>query len=194
MDDNIINHLRIRQGLSYSDDDNAIFETTGLYGQSKVRRINPSTFDIELSIDIAGTYFGEGSTFYTDGDGNGRLIEITWMEQTGFMYDSTTLETLEQFEYTTTPERGNEGWGITYDASKEEFIVSDGSQFLYFWDRDTLAEKRKVAVTRFHGGEQQLLNELEYMGGLVCCNIWFCDEIICVDPMTGQSVREYGKN
>jgi len=29
------------------------------------------------------------------------------------------------------------------------------------------------------------------MGGLVCCNIWKSDEIICVDPVTGRSAREY---
>ena len=139
-------------------------------------------------------YFGEGSTFYSDDYGNGRIMIITRYGQVGFIYDAVTLEKLTEFEYTTTPERGNQGWGITYDASREEFIVSDGSQYLYFWDRDTLAEKRtRVAVTRFHGGEQWRLDELEFMGGLVCCNIWKSDEIICVDPVTGRSAREYGE-
>ena len=158
-----------------------------------MRRLNPDTFDVELSVDTDDAYFGEGCTFYTDADGNGRLIEMTWLEQTGFIYYSKTLEKLEQFKYTTTPENRNQGWGITYDASKQEFIVSDGTQYLYFWDRDTLAEKRKVTVTRFDGSEQHQLNELEYMDGLVCCNIWHRDDIICVDPVTGKSVREYGK-
>lgn len=43
------------------------------------------------------------------------------------------------------------------------------------------------------GRPQSMLNELEYMDGLVCCNIWHSDEIICVDPDTGKSIREYGK-
>ena len=87
----------------------------------------------------------------------------------------------------------NEGWGITYDASNQEFVVSDGTNTLYFWDRDTLAEKRRVAVTRLDGRPQDQLNELEFMDGLVCCNIWHEDDIICVDPTTGKSVREYGE-
>ncbi|KAL7541193.1 hypothetical protein ACHAXR_010715 [Thalassiosira sp. AJA248-18] len=177
------------QGLSYGN--GTLFETSGLYSQSKVRRINPDTFEVELSVDIPVAFFGEGSTYYTDANGNGRLIEITWKRHIGFIYDSETLKTLKQFEYTTTPSRGNQGWGITYDSSKQEFIVSDGTQYLYFWDRDTLAEKRKVAVTRFDGKEQDQLNELEYIGGLICCNIWHRDDIICVDPLTGKSVREY---
>ena len=181
-----------RQGLSYGDD-GTLYETTGLYSQSKVRRINPKTFEVEKSVDLASQYFGEGSTFYRDADGNGRLIQITWKKSTGFIYDSETLDQLKEFKYTTTPSKGNQGWGITYDSSKFEFIVSDGSKFLYFWDRDTLEEKRKVEVTRFDGREQDQLNEIEFMDGLVCCNIWYDDHIICVDPDTGKSVREYGK-
>ena len=169
-----------------------IYETTGLYGQSKLRMIDPSTFEILQSVDVESKYFGEGSTFYTDADGNERIIEITWREQPGFIYDSKTLEHLEIFQYTTTAPN-NEGWGITYDDAKKEFIVSDGSSFLYFWDRDTLEEKRKVKVTRFNGNPQGQLNELEWIDGLVCCNIWHSDEIICVDPVTGKSVREYGE-
>ena len=98
---------------------------------------------------------------------------------------------MKDFTYKTTAP-GNEGWGITYDASKKEFIVSDGSKYLYFWDRDTLSVNRYVTVTRLNGSEQKNLNELEYMGGLVCCNIWYSDTIICVDPLTGKSIREYG--
>jgi len=177
------------QGLSYSNDGKVIFETTGIYRNSKVRRINPDTFDVELSVDMDDKFFGEGSTIYTDADGNERLMEITWNEQTGFIYDTGTLEKLQEFKYTTGG--GDQGWGITYNPSEQEFIVSDGSKFLYFWDRDTLAEKRTVAVTRFDGSSQNQLNELEFMDGLVCCNIWHSDDIICVNPVTGKSVREY---
>ena len=118
---------------------------------------------------------------------------ITWREQTGFIYDAQTLDQIRTFTYTTTSSYGNQGWGITYNPNEQEFIVSDGSSNLYFWDRDTLLEKRKVSVTRFNGNEQDDLNELEYINGLICCNIWHSDDIICVDPLTGKSVREYGK-
>ena len=178
------------QGLSYADDKTIIFQTTGINGESKVQRINPITFDVELSVNIDSQYFGEGSAFYKDAEDNGRLIHITWQTQTGFIYDADTLETLKEFKYTTTPPQ-NEGWGITYNPLSQEFIVSDGSKFLYFWDRDTLVEKRKVSVTRLDGKDQDQMNELEYIDGLVCCNIWFDNHIICVDPMSGKSVREY---
>lgn len=117
---------------------------------------------------------------------------ITWHAKTGFIYDAESFELIKTFSFTTTAPK-NEGWGITYDASNQEFIVSDGSPYLYFWDGNTLEEKRKVEITRFNGESQNELNELEFMDGLVCCNIWHSDEIICVDPATGKSVREYGK-
>jgi len=190
-----VNHdpTSFTQGLSYNNEGNIIFETTGLYGQSKIQRINAETYQVEKSINLSWQYFGEGSTYYTDSNGNGRLIMITWKSQTGWIYDAESLERLSEFQYTTTPSLGNEGWGITYDSFNQEFIVSDGSQYLYFWDRDTLEEKRKITVTRFDGSEQQDLNELEMIDGLVCCNVWYEDVIICVDPVTGKSVREYGK-
>lgn len=183
--------LHSSQGLSYGKD-GTIYETTGLYGNSKLRKINPETFEVEASVDIDRQFFGEGSTFFTDAEGNSRIIEITWQEQTGFIYDADSLEQLSTFQYTTTAPN-HEGWGITYDESNQEFIVSDGSSYLYFWDRDTYQEKRKVEVTRFDGRTQNMLNELELMDGLVCCNIWHSDDIICVDPASGKSVREYGK-
>ena len=92
--------LFVRQGLSYGAD-GTIFETTGLYGQSKVRRINPQTFDVQLSVDLERQYFGEGSTFYRDAQGHDKLIQITWRKRTGFIYDAWTLDTLSQFQYTT---------------------------------------------------------------------------------------------
>lgn len=179
------------QGISYCSD-GKIYETTGLYGQSKVRRINPDNFEVEYSIDTPKKFFGEGSTCFVGPDGQERLVEITWREQKGFVYDVPSLELVHSFDYVTTPP-GNQGWGITFDSKNHELIVSDGSQFLYFWDPDNFQTKRKVEVTRFDGRPQDQINELEFMDGLVCYNIWHQDEIICADPATGKSVREYGE-
>lgn len=179
------------QGISYCSD-GKIYETTGLYGQSKVRRINPDTFEVEKSIDTPREFFGEGSTCFIGRDGKEYLIEITWREHRGFVYEVPSLELVHSFDYTTTAP-AHQGWGITYDPMKHELIVSDGSEFLYFWDVENFETKRRVPVTRFDGSKQTQINELEFMDGLVCYNIWHKDDIICADPETGNSVREYGE-
>ena len=56
----------------------------------------------------------------------------------------------------------NEGWGMTYDAKKDELIVSDGSEYLLFWDPDTFQEKRRVRVQRQQGKRSNNINELEF--------------------------------
>lgn len=38
-----------------------------------------------------------------------------------------------------------QGWGITSDGSS--LIVSDGSEYLHFWDPVTMDETRRVAVS-----------------------------------------------
>eukprot|EP00574_Skeletonema_japonicum_P002137 CAMPEP_0201718952 /NCGR_PEP_ID=MMETSP0593-20130828/4329_1 /ASSEMBLY_ACC=CAM_ASM_000672 /TAXON_ID=267983 /ORGANISM="Skeletonema japonicum, Strain CCMP2506" /LENGTH=674 /DNA_ID=CAMNT_0048209339 /DNA_START=123 /DNA_END=2147 /DNA_ORIENTATION=- len=182
-------NMSFTQGISYCSD-GKIYETTGLYGQSKVRRINPDTFEVEKSIDTPREFFGEGSTCFIGRDGKEYLIEITWRERRGFVYEVPSLELAHSFDYTTTAP-AHQGWGITYDPKNHELIVSDGSEYLYFWDVENFETQRKVEVTRFDGSIQKKINELEFMDGLVCYNIWHDDDIICADPETGKSVREY---
>lgn len=179
------------QGISYCSD-GKIYESTGLYGQSKVRRINPDTFLVEKTIDSPNEFFGEGSTCFIGPDGKERLVEITWKQHRGFLYDVPSLEVVHSFDFETTPP-SHQGWGITYDSKNHELIVSDGTPYLYFWDPDNFKIKRRVEVTRFDGRRQDMINELEFMDGLVCYNIWHQDQIICADPETGKSVREYGE-
>ena len=126
-----------RQGLTFANGE--LFESTGLYGQSTVRQLNPETGDVLLSINLGDEYFGEGMAYV-----HGRLIQITWKEATAFIYNATdlTLPPSVSFYETT---KNNEGWGITYDQANHELIVSDGSANLVFWDPDTLVTLRTLA-------------------------------------------------
>jgi len=81
---------------------------------------------------------------------NGLLVQITWREKKGFMYASNDLGKAPiEFDYQTT---NGEGWGITYDPTNEDFIVSDGTHNLHFWKFTDLGKtQRKVAVMRQDG-------------------------------------------
>jgi glutamine cyclotransferase len=194
------------QGLTYFG--GRLYEGTGDYGDSELRELEmiPKDGDVTGSIrrstKLDGKYFGEGIAHYHDANGNERIIQITWKEQTGFIYDAKTFEVLKEFRYES---KTNEGWGITYDASKHEFIVSDGSDYIFFWDRDTLQEKRRVQVTLrqlLNNGDDdeepeiskrpvQHINELEMVNGLVFANIWYQNVLVAIDPVDGQVVKVY---
>lgn len=157
------------QGLVWLDGE--FYEGTGLYGRSSLRRVNPETGEVQQSIDLADTYFGEGIVLWED-----KIIQITWQEQTAFVYDQETFAQVGEFAYPT------EGWGITHDG--RQLIMSDGSNTLYFRDPGTFAEIGQVQV---FDGEVPItrLNELEYIDGEVWANIWQTDRIARINPETG---------
>ena len=156
-----------------------LYESTGLYGKSVVRRIaiDGNNYTIEKEVKLSGNYFGEGITIF-----NNQIIQVTWKSQTGFVYD-LDLNKIEEFDFTTT---NNEGWGITHDSTN--LIVSDGSSYLHFWDPITKTEVRKVQVT--NGGMAiNNLNELEYYDGYVLANVWQTNNIVVIDPNNGNVVN-----
>jgi len=156
-----------------------LYESTGLYGKSVVRRIaiDGNNYTIEKEVKLDDKYFGEGITIF-----NNQIIQVTWKSQTGFVYD-LDLNKLEEFNFTTT---NNEGWGITHDSTN--LIVSDGSSYLHFWDPVTKSEVRKVQVT--NGGMTiNNLNELEYHNGYVLANVWKTNNIVVIDPNNGNVVN-----
>jgi glutamine cyclotransferase len=137
-----------------------------------VRILDPDTAEVKKKVTMNGKLFGEGMAFV-----NGTLVQITWKSRQGFFYDADTLETIREFRYTTTR---NEGWGITWDACKNEYIVSDGSEFLHFWDPATMTEKRKIPVYRMSGAPAKELNEIELWRGRVLANVWYEDVLLVI--------------
>ena len=189
------------QGLTF--DGTRLYESTGLFGRSTVRLVDPQTGKATIKIPMDKRHFGEGMTYYETEEGEGRLIQITWKSRMGFIYNSTDLTEIQRFEYET--ETG-EGWGITYNEKEKEFVVSDGSAWLMFWDRDTLQEKRRVQVmlatvvgdSASSSSSSNLisrpvtrLNELEWYNGTVLANIWYRDVIVQIRPDTGLVQQSY---
>ncbi len=161
------------QGMVW--DRGTVFEGTGLNntygGISTLRRVDLETGQVLQSINLPEEYFGEGIVVWED-----TIIQLTWQNNVGFVYDKTSFELLREFSYPT------EGWGITHDG--EKLIVSDGTSNLYFWDPETLAEIGRVAV--HDNGPVHRLNELEYINGEVWANVWLTDLIVRIDPADGH--------
>lgn len=158
------------QGLVYSN--GMLYESTGLNGQSSVRRVELETGRVLGRYDILPQFFGEGLTLLS-----GRLYQLTWQNQIGFIYDASSLQPAGSFGYL------GEGWGLTTDG--QSLIMSNGTNLLTFLDPRTFEVGRVVGV--FDDSRPVAnLNELEYIKGEIYANVWQTDRIARIDPATGR--------
>jgi glutamine cyclotransferase len=160
------------QGLVYLD--GFIYESTGLYGHSSLRKLDLLSGQIQQSINIDNQYFAEGITIFQN-----KIFQLTWQSNTAFVYDKDTFELIEQFSYP------GEGWGITNDGIS--LIMSDGTAFLRYLDPLTFQELKKIEVTD-SGAAISRLNELEFVEGEIFANVWLTDLIAKISPSTGEVV------
>ena len=150
-----------------------LFESTGLVGESSIRRTNPLTGEVtQRRAPPSSKVFSEGLTVLGD-----VAYQLTWQDGLVYLYDARNLRSLGQLRY-----RG-EGWGLTNDG--KALIMSDGSDTLMWRDPDTFAVTRRVRVTD-RGAAVTNLNELEYAGGSVYANIWLSNKVARIDPQTGK--------
>lgn len=158
------------QGLVW--DSGTLYEGTGLYRHSVLRRTNLESGEVLQQVRLPDQYFGEGITIFRD-----RIIQLSWRSKTGFVYDKNSFHLIGTFHY------DHEGWGITHDGQR--LIMSDGSSYLYFRDPDTYKEIGKIEV---HDQNAPItrLNELEYIDGRIFANVWRTDSIAIIDPSNGQ--------
>jgi len=161
------------QGFVYKD--GFFYESTGLYGHSSLRKINPATGEVLAKVDLPRKVFGEGLTIIGD-----TIYQITWKSRRGFIYDKESMERKGSFTYST------EGWGLTDDGT--QLIMSDGTEKLYFLSTENF-KVTKVLRVKKDGSRVPMLNELEYIRGKIYCNIWHSDDIVIVDSKSGKVER-----
>ena len=158
------------QGLVYLD--GALLESTGLNGQSTLRRVELATGRVLQQVRVPSQYFAEGMTVL-----GGKIYQLTWQSQKGFVYDLATFALEKEFAY------AGEGWGLTTDG--HSLILSDGTDQLRFLDPATFQVTRTLRVTRT-GQPLRLLNELEFIRGEIYANIWQSHTVARIDPATGR--------
>ncbi|HCU21632.1 MAG TPA: glutamine cyclotransferase [Candidatus Atribacteria bacterium] len=160
------------QGLIFHE--GFLYESTGLYGDSSLRKIDLMTGDVLLEKKIDEIHFAEGLTLF-----NNLLIQLTWKSHLGFLYEKDSFEYIGSFEFP------YEGWGITHD--KQNLIISDGSDTLRFLDPNNFLITKEVQV-HLNGLMINQLNELEFINGKIYANVWHTDLILIVDPDDGQVI------
>jgi len=150
---------------------NLIFESTGLYGHSGLRELDPSNGDVLRETVVDEIYFGEGITVF-----DSTVIMLTWMSGTALIFDLETLSLTGNFSYE------GEGWGLCFDG--QYLVMSNGSSELAFRDPVTFEMRRSVTVIS-NDEEIDRLNELECVGSTVYANVWGQDRIIAINSSSG---------
>jgi len=158
------------QGLIYLD--GFLYESTGLYGESSLRKVELETGEVIQQVALDQVYFGEGLTNWED-----TLIQLTWREGTGLIYDLVDFSLLGKFDI------AGEGWGLTQDG--EHLILSNGTSTLAFINPENFHITETITVT-YAGEDVTRINELEYIRGQIFANIWQTDDLVRIDPETGE--------
>jgi glutamine cyclotransferase len=166
------------QGLFF--DDGFLYESTGGYGTSTLRKVESATGTVAVKVEIPKKYFAEGLELI----GN-KIFQLTWQEGCCFVYDKATLNYLHSFQYS------GEGWGLTFNG--EHLILSDGSATLRFFDPKTFKQKRKLDVLDRDAKTKKSvpvkkLNELEFIRGEIWANVWQTAKVVRIDPKTGDVI------
>ena len=162
------------QGLQFVN--GFLYEGTGnpdsVPNKSKLRKVDYSSGKILKEISLPGILFGEGVTVM----GN-KIYQLTWKDKRGFIYQFADFKLIKEFSYEL------EGWGLTNDG--KNLIVSDGSSTIYFWDPETMKELKRITV-QDDAGMKNNINEMEYVNGSIFANVWQTDDILKIDPATGN--------
>lgn len=158
------------QGLVIHD--GTLYESTGQYGESSLRKVELKKGKVKKKIDVPGQYFAEGMTIL-----NGKIYQLTWQQGKGFIYDLKDFKLEGEFAY------DGEGWGLTNDG--HSLILSDGTNQLRFIDPATFRVLRTLSILHNNVPLTEL-NELEYIHGEIYANVWKTDRIVRLDPQTGR--------
>ena len=156
--------------------DGFFYESTGIEGQSSLRKVEPKTGKVVQMAKLPAEVFGEGL-----GLAGGTLVQLTWKDGRAYTY------ALNDWQLTGRKVYAGEGWGLCYDNVgdlKGRWVMTNGSSSLTFRDVDNFQVTGQVSVT-LKGKPVMELNELECVDGMMYANVWQTKQIVRIDPVTG---------
>ncbi|WP_455170424.1 glutaminyl-peptide cyclotransferase, partial [Aegicerativicinus sediminis] len=159
------------QGLEFDQD--TLYESTGQYGESKLRKLNFETGEVYKEIKLDDSKFGEGLTIL-----NNKIYQLTWRSNIGYVYDINTFDRIQTFTYHTS----KEGWGLCNDGKM--LYKSDGTDNIWNLNPVNLKEEGKIEVYT-NKGRIESLNELEWVKGKIYANIYQRNGVAVIDPTNG---------
>ena len=159
------------QGLEFRE--GVLYEGTGSYGKSSLRKVDYKTGVVEKNIPLSKNLFGEGITIMND-----NIYQLTWKAKTGFIYDLNTLERKNSFTYG----KSKEGWGLCNDGKL--IYKSDGTENIWTLHPETLVEQGHIQCYT-NKKKIKSVNELEWVDGKIYANIYQQNGVAIIDPANG---------
>lgn len=153
-----------------------LYESTGQFGSSTLRKVDPKTGNVIQKISVGLRYFAEGIEMYKD-----KIYMLTWKNNICKVYDAVNLGEIGEFRYS------GEGWGLC--LLNEELYMSNGTNELQIIEPKTFKVIRNIDVLDQEGYALGDLNELEYAKGYIFANIWMTDKIAVINPIDGKVVN-----
>ncbi len=160
------------QGLEFDGD--TLYESTGLNGESSLRKTDFKTGKIIKKYNLPKQYFGEGITIWNDS-----IIWLTWQSKKGFVFNKKTFEQIGSFPYG----KSKEGWGLTHND--RVIFKSDGTEKIRILDPETLREIDSFSVYSYKHPIKRI-NELEWINGKLFTNIWQKNALAVINPENGE--------
>ena len=159
------------QGLEFHNGE--LYESTGQYGESKLRKVDYKTGKVLKNVDLNQQYFGEGLSIL-----NNNIYQLTWRENTGLVYNVDTFERTSSFKYG----QSKEGWGICNDGTT--LYKSDGTEGIWLLNPETLTEDSKLQVYT-NRGKIIGINEMEWINGKIYANRYQKNGVAIINPKNG---------
>jgi len=151
---------------------NSIFESSGLYGHSRISEIDSQDGEVIRQAHINDSYFGEGITIMDQS-----IILLTWRAGLAFEFHISNFSIIGSHSFE------GEGWGVCFNG--EHIVTSNGTSELSFRDPDSFEIDFTTKVT-WDGSPVPNLNELECVGDKIYANIWMEETILRISSNSGE--------
>ncbi|MEC8063634.1 MAG: glutaminyl-peptide cyclotransferase [Pseudomonadota bacterium] len=153
----------------------ALFESTGLYGESSLRQYSWPSMQTLQYHSMPNHFFGEGLTMWL-----GKLWQLTWKEHVVFSYSPKSFIPTRAFRYP------GQGWGLTH--SNDHFIMSDGSHCLQIRDPEKFNLLTKKCIYRYNLPIGRI-NSIDFHDNLLFANLLPSDNIAIIDYLTSSIIK-----
>ncbi len=160
------------QGFEFFND--TLYESLGQYGRSKLIKVDYKNGKYLNEISLPSNQFAEGLTII-----NNKIVQLTWKEKIGLIYDLKTFEKISSFNYN----KSKEGWGICNDGIK--LYKSDGTEKIWILNPNKNYSEENYIEIYTNKNKVVGLNELEWAEGKIYANRYLFEGIAIINPKNG---------